>query len=179
MSYIYHMKPDPFEGTSLVPLNQMDVDSELYKRNIQKYKGREDLMSGVIPKLKCKWNDVVQFSALDPQIIIESLRKIRGDFEMVRKDYFKVHLGQILGRYEAVVFDRTLKQKKGLFQINDEEVEHLDRSYAEKSIVPRETTRYWESVKENGGVYLMFPYVPHILVKGTIDITEFEVCSIK
>ena len=36
MSFIYHMKPVPFEGDSLIPLNQMDKESDLYKGHARK-----------------------------------------------------------------------------------------------------------------------------------------------
>lgn len=42
------MIPVPFEGTSLIPLNQMDKKSDLYKGHARKYEGRDDLMKGVI-----------------------------------------------------------------------------------------------------------------------------------
>ena len=65
MSNIYHVMPDPFIGTSLIPLNQMDKKGELYKFHSEKYKGRENLMEEVIPLLNCRGNDVVQFSAIN------------------------------------------------------------------------------------------------------------------
>ena len=51
MSYLYHLKPIPFEGTSLIPLNMMDRNSSLYKIHAQKYVGRESLMEETIPIL--------------------------------------------------------------------------------------------------------------------------------
>lgn len=172
------MKPEPFIGTSLIPLNQMDKDGELYQRHAQKYVGREDYMQGIIPKLDCKWNDVVQFSAMDPQRIIQSMKEVRGDFKVLRKQYFKIHIDQILGKFDAVIFDRISKQKRGLFNIEDREVDYLNSSYQEIRKVPDKTIRYWEGIKANGGVYLLFPFIPHILVKGIIDTSEFEVCEL-
>ena len=179
MSYIYHMKPIPFEGTSLIPLNQMDKESDLYKGHARKYEGREDLMKEIIPKLNCKWNDVVQFSALDPQQIVNDLRKIKKDIKLVRTQYFKVHVDQILGKYDAVVFDRNKKQKKGDFSINKNEVILLDKSYQELEKVPQETLNFWNEVSRASGQYLWFAFIPHILVKAEIDTTDFEVCTLK
>ncbi len=81
MNYIYHLKPEPFEGTSLIPLNLMDKSSPLYLGHAKKYEGREELMLEIIPKLNCKWNDVVQFSALNPQIIVQELKKIHPELK--------------------------------------------------------------------------------------------------
>jgi hypothetical protein len=39
MSYIYHMKPEPFEGTSLIPLNSMDEESDLYRNMLRSMSG--------------------------------------------------------------------------------------------------------------------------------------------
>lgn len=178
MSYIYHMKPVPFEGTSLIPLNLMDKESDLYKGHARKYEGRKDLMEGMIPKLDCKWNDVVQFSALNPQQIVNHLREIEVGFKLVRNEYFKVHIDQIIGKYESVIFDRKKKQKKGDFSINENEVVLLDKSYKELQNLPKETLNFWNKVSREGGKYLWFAFIPHILVKGEIDTSEFEVCTL-
>ncbi|EQC45267.1 hypothetical protein [Bacteriovorax sp. Seq25_V] len=179
MSYIYHLKPIPFEGTTLVPLNQMDRDSELYKNHAKKYIGREKLMDVIIPKLNCKWNDVVQFSSIDPQVIVDHLREIEEDFKLMRLEYFKIHISQILGKYESVVFDRNKKQQNGDFTVHESDVVTLCESYEEIKNLPNETIEFWNNVKKEGGKYLWFAYIPHILVKGIIDTKDFQVCTIR
>ena len=42
VGYIYHLKPKPFEGKFLIPLNQMDKVSTIYKEQAKKYLGREE-----------------------------------------------------------------------------------------------------------------------------------------
>ena len=179
MSYIYHMKPVPFEGSSLIPLNQMNREGDLYKRHARKYKGREDLMDGVIPMLDCKWNDVVQFSALDPQLIVNQLKNIEEDFKLIRTEYFKIHIDQIIGKYDSFIFDRNKKQEKGDFTIQESEVDYLDNSYQELANVPRETNQFWNEVRRDGGKYLWFAFIPHVLVKGIIDTKDFEICTLE
>ncbi|MBT4790544.1 MAG: hypothetical protein HON90_03155 [Halobacteriovoraceae bacterium] len=180
MSYIYHLRPEPFEGTSLIPLNSMDKESDLYKGHAKKYTGREDLMDGTIPILNCKWNDVVQFSALDPQIIVNELIKHKENLKLIRLYYFKVHVKDIVSKYDAVVFDRKVSRGKGDFRIDESEVQYLsENSYQELSQVPQETIEYWKSVKADGGKFLWFPFVTHIMVKGIINIKGFELCELK
>lgn len=179
MQYLYHMIPNPMEGTNLIPLNSMDKDSELYKRHVKKYEGREDLMDAIIPKLDCKWNDVVQFSALDPQLIVNELREIQDDFKLNRCDYYKVSVDQILSNYQAVCYDRNTSRRKGTFDIIESEVKELDKDYVELQSVPVETKKYWKKVKNEGGKYLWFPFITHILVKGIIDTKGFEICTLK
>jgi hypothetical protein len=173
------MKPVPFEGTSLIPLNLMDKKSDLYEGHARKYKGREDLMNGIIPKLDCKWNDVVQFSALDPQLIVNQLKNIEEDFKLIRTEYFKIHVDQIIRKFDSVVFDRNKKQKKGDFTIHESEVVTLDNSYQELRNIPKETIQFWNEVKSEGGKFLWFAFIPHILVKGIIDTKDFEICTLK
>ncbi len=173
------MKPIPFVGNSLIPLNQMDRESDIYKHHVQKYNGREDLMKEMIPKLNCKWNDVVQFSALDPQQIVNQLRMIDPHFKLLRTEYFKVHIDQILEKYEAVIFDRKSKQSHGEFSIYEDEVTILNKSYQEIKNIPQETFTFWDEVSKHGGKYLWFAYIPHVLVKGEIDTTEFEIYTLE
>jgi hypothetical protein len=180
MSYIYHLKPRPFEGTALIPLNQMGKDSDLYKKHVAKYKGREDLMSEIIPKINCKWNDVVQFSALDPQVIVNELVKYHKDMKLLRVEYFKVHIKDILDNYEAVIFDRKNSKEKGDFGIDEDDTEYLrEGNYCELSSVPKATTDYWERMKVKGGKFLWFPFIPHIMVKGVIETSNFELCELR
>lgn len=179
MSFIYHLKPEPFEGKSLIPLNLMDKDSELYKGHVKKYFGRESLMEEIIPILNCKWNDVVQFSALDPQIIVNELIKINPELKINRPHYFKIRVKDIASRYEAVVFERK-KRERGDFTIKADEVLPLRESnFKELREIPSETISYWKDVKEHGGKYLWFPFVTHVFVKGIIDTTDFEICELK
>jgi hypothetical protein len=179
MSYIYHMKPTPLIGDKLIPLNQMDKEGQLYKKHSSKYMGREELMNVIIPQLKCKWNDVVQFSALDPQLIVDELRNYQPDLKIIRTEYFKIHVKQILTHYDAVCFDRDISRKKGSFSIMEKEVKKLSNEYQELSRVPLETINYWEKVKNEGGKFLWFPFITHVLVKGTVDVSNFSICNLK
>ena len=179
MSYIYHLKPEPFEGKSLIPLNQMDKASQVYKTQSKKYLGRESLMEQNIPLLNCKWNDVVHFSSLDPQIIINKLKEFETDLKILRPFYFKIPIKNIIEKYDAVVFDRK-KGVKGDFTIKEHEIGALcETSFQELYQVPDETINFWNYIKENGGKFLWFPFVPHVLIKGKVETSHFEICELK
>ena len=120
MKYIYHIIPNPFVGTKLIPLNEMDKESELYKGHARKYLGRESLTKQQIPILNCLWNDVVQFSAINPQLIVDELKNLNPNFQLKRLEYFKISLDEI-SSYDGVIFDRKSK-KKGSFEISEDEV---------------------------------------------------------
>ena len=178
MSYIYHLKPEPMEGSELIPLNLMSADSELYKGHALKYEGRESLMEEVIPILDCKWNDVVQFSALDPQLIVNELKKHEPELKLIRKEYYKIHVNEIIGKYDAVVFERKTPRIKKDFTIEDSELDVLDAKYKEIRSVPEATINCWKKAKREGDKLLWFPFIPHILVKGRIETSDFELCRL-
>ncbi len=178
MSYIYHLKPDPMEGSELIPLNMMCPESDLYKKHASKYVGRESLMKEMIPILDCKWNDVVQFSALDPQIIVDELKSFHSGLKLLRLQYYKIHVDDIIGNFDSIVFDRSQARKKKDFTIQDSEVEVLNKSYRELTEVPDATIKCWKKAKEEGGKLLWFPFIPHILIKGRIETSKFEICNL-
>lgn len=179
MKYIYHLKPEPFEGTSLIPLNLMDKSSVLYQSHIMKYVGREHLMEEIIPKLDCKWNDVVQFSALDPQVILSKLKEFQPELKLWRMEYFKIPIDKIIPMHEAVVFNRPTNKLKGDYSMHEKDIEWLTfNSYQELNEVPLATLNYWGEVRDNGGKFLWFPYIPHIFIKGMVDTSEFETCKL-
>jgi hypothetical protein len=35
--------------------------------------------------------------------------------------------------------------------------------------VPKKTSEYWERVKKDGGVFLMFPFITDVMVKAKVD----------
>jgi hypothetical protein len=163
------------EGKSLIPLNQMDKDKELFQGYSKKYIGREELIQQSFPLLNCLWNDVVQFSALDPRIIIKELRKYNEDLVLSRKSFYKFSVKDITSHYEAIVFDRDLTRKDKSFKVEAHEVRKLEvDSYKELEEVPKRTIEYWKKVKAEGGVFLMFPFITHVMVKGLVDTSLAE-----
>lgn len=179
MHYIYHLKPEPFEGKSLIPLNKMNKESQIYKNQAKKYLGREDLMEQNIPLLNCKWNDVVHFSSINPQMIVDKLKEFDTNLKVVRPYYFKIPIQHVIEKYDAVVFDRK-KREKGDFTIREDEVVSLQKTtFQELRKVPDETVKFWSSVRANGGKFLWFPFIPHIFVKGEVETSDFEICELK
>lgn len=176
MSYIYHLKPEPMLGHELIPLNQME--GELYQGHVKKYQGRESLIEQMIPILNCKWNDVVQFSALNPQIILDEIKKYQPDLKLWRPQCFKVHKDQIIGKYPAVLFNSDVNKQKGNYKITEKEISLFDEDYRELTEVPQKTLECWQDALETNGKLLWFPFITHILIHGIIDTTDFEVIKL-
>jgi hypothetical protein len=172
------MVPKPFLGTELIPLNDMDKESSLYKGHAKKYVGRENLTEQSIPLLNCLWNDVVQFSALDPQLIVDKLKVIQPDFQLFRREYFKVSVEEVESIYEGVLFDRRNSSKK-TYEIFPDEVKILNKeNYIELDKVPDETINFWKNAIEEKRPVLWFPYITHVFLKGRVDTSSFEICTI-
>jgi len=179
MNYFYHLVPDPFIGKELIPLNQMDKESELYISHARKYIGRESLMNEIIPRLSCKWNDVVQFSALDPQKIVDELKVLDPNFKLFRMKYFKIPVDEVEGKYPGVIFNRSINREKGNFQMDESEVSDLNsENYQELFEVPDLTKNFWKRAIEEGGKLLWFPYIPHILINSRVDTSDFDVLEL-
>ena len=70
-------------------------------------------------------------------------------------------------------------QQQVHFSISENEVAIFNKSYQEIEKVHQETLNFWNEVSRDGGKYLWFAFIPHILVKGEIDTTDFEVCTLK
>lgn len=176
--YLYHLIPDPFIGTNLIPLNQMDKTSDLYKINVQKYEERKELLNVNIPGLNCKWNDVVHFSSINPTLIAQELLKINPDQKFRRAQYFRIHIDQVVDEYKAVVFHRTDRNKR-TYKVDDSEITALAKdTYKELAAVPEATIEYWKDAKANNRPLLWFMHVPHILILGQVQTISFERCEL-
>ncbi len=176
--YIYHLIPDPFHGSRLIPLNQMDISSDLYKNHASKYKGREGLMKTMIPKLNCKWNDVIHFSCIDPMIVAREIKRINPDLILRRSQYFKIHIDQ-LSRYRPVIFTNNPKNKDDSFSILENEIiEFTKNTYKELVAVPDHTIEYWIRAKKNNQPLLWFAFMPHIFINGSVETSKFEVAEL-
>ncbi|OUR98607.1 hypothetical protein A9Q84_04110 [Halobacteriovorax marinus] len=173
------MIPDPFVGSELIPLNQMDKEGELYQSHARKYLGRESLMEEIIPKLNCKWNDVVQFSALDPQKIVNELKKIQPNISLARSKYFKISIDEVHELYSGVIFNKKVGKGRGNFKIDESEVVYLNKeNYQEIYEVPELTKIFWKRAIDQGGKLLWFPYIPHILINARVETSDFEVLEL-
>ncbi len=177
--YIYHLVPDPFQGSSLIPLNQMDPSSDLYKNHASKYKGRETLMDTLIPKLNCRWNDVIHFSCIDPMIVAREIKKINPDLKLRRAQYFKIHIDQLSAKYRPVIFTNNPQKKNDHFAILDSEIIELTKStYKELVAVPDHTVEYWIRAKKNNQPLLWFAFMPHIFINESVETSEFKVAEL-
>jgi len=179
MSFIYHVKPDRMFGNILYPLNALkEIDNETYDFHASKYKGRESLMEHKIPILDCLWNDVLHCSSIDLRIIYNAL--IKNGHKVRNMEFFKIPVGMLKDikfvkyKFEKEAFDRDKKQYRVL---TSEDIEPLTiDTHQETSDLPDKTIEWYRWCAEhNKGPRLLFRYIPHIFVKGSINTKELEV----
>lgn len=177
MRYLYHIVPKEMHGHVLKPLSELKQPyPELFKKLVERYKGRRYLLTRKLRKLNCRWNDVIHLSAVNPCKINEALLK-EGAYD----PYFIKKCYQInpflLDRSKTIVFwYRTFNRFLYRFvfrYINDNETDWFDPKEVKKyDYIPERTkATFKELIKKNKRV-LVFEYVPHIFFKGDIDVND-------
>jgi len=174
MNYIYHAAPEQMVGSLLMPLNQMQSSHpELYKLHSAKYKGRAEIMERRVPLLDCLWNDVVQFLPLDPQNVFDFQKQLGLIKNVSPIKFFKIDPG-ILDPTKTVVFFKTAPGEQNV------EVKWLrDVDLAKIQEVPEATINYYKSLIGTGERPFNYQFIPHLLYKGTVDVSKSSTISLR
>lgn len=175
MNYIYHWVPKDLRGNILFPLNILkDTQPDLYEKEAGKYVGREFVMQQRIPVLDCLWNDVLHFSSVHPSHIKEALIEA-GKTPPVDMEFFEIdpHLlnpeNTIVYLYKHITMADKLKENN-FTKYNPDEIKQY-------SSLPQETKDYYKETISQGKRPLLFHKVPHILFKGSLDISNLKKVS--
>lgn len=174
MQYIYHGMPENMQGKLLKPLNQMQADNpDLHKKYKKKYDDRKEILERRVPLLDCFWNDVVQFLPFHPRKIFE-LQAAMGLIPQVPNyKFFKVNL-ESLDSEKTVVF---LKDKPGEENVVFKWLSDIDFKSIQE--VPKATIEYYKTVVGTGELPFNYQFVPHVLYKGTVDVSSAKIISTK
>lgn len=176
MNYLYHKVPEGMQGSILYPLNMLkDTHPDIYQIEVKKYEGREHIKEQRIPLLNCLWNDVLHFSAVNPIHIKQALIDAgRGaDFIM---NYYQVD-PELIKQKDAVVY---LYAHDGINDKLSEKnfVPYDSHEVGKFSVMPQATKDYYKETISHGGRPLLYHRVPHILYRGTIDVTDLPIISV-
>ncbi len=173
MSYLYHAVPKNLEGNILYPLNTLkEKYQDIYDEHVSKYIGREHVTQQKIPILDCLWNDVLFFCAVNPKEIKEALIEA-GRNPNFTKQYYQVD-PKLIDPNNAVVWlfnhvdDKNKMNKENFVSYNPDEV-------ARFSVLPPATKDYYQKIISQGERPLLYYRIPHILYKGTLDITNLPI----
>jgi hypothetical protein len=166
-SYLYHIAPKDFKGTTLYPLNVLkDVHPDLYAAQNQKYDNREHVKKLFIPQLNCYWGDVLHFSAVPPDELVKALSK--AGFEK-KITYFEIDPGLLDPEKTIVYLNKVKEDKTNLAE--DDFVPFVASEVGKWGYIPDATIDYYRKKFERGEKPLLFLFVPHILYKGSLDVS--------
>jgi len=167
--YLYHQVPPTFFGWELVPLNHIKrFDYGLYKKYLQKYDGREDVIRTIIPKLNCVWSDVIFLTAISP----EEWRKMFDDVG---------HRVDTLRFYEIPLEKLDLDSTVVMNYNAHEEVTFswfYPRNITKIGYVPDKARTYFKETYATGELPFWHHLVPQILYRGTLNISGVRIITV-
>ena len=173
MNYIYHGVPSPMIGTKLVPLNKMPrYMSEIHSLHLSKYKGREEILNRKVPLLDCLWNDVVQFVPFNPRKIFELQVELKLISKVPDYKFFEINL-DVVDPKKTVVF---FKNRPGEENIIVKWIDDIDFEQIQE--IPQATINYFKSMIGAGEPPLNYQFVPHIVHKGTVEISNSKIITL-
>lgn len=170
MAFLYHGVPEKMKGHHLISLNEMfKTHQDLHDQYLEKYKGREEILERTIPLLGCVWNDVVQLLPLHPQKLFE-LQKESGLIESIPNySYFRIDSDELDADSTVVYFKTAPGEEnvivKWLKDVNLDELQNI----------PQPTMDYYKSSIGKKEPIFNYQFVPHVVFKGKIDISNSEI----
>lgn len=174
-NFLYHRVPEKMEGNILYPLNELkDVYEDAYAREVKKYEGREHVMEKIIPTLDAAWNDVLHFSPIHPSELKKALEEAGLNPQEMK--FYQIDPSLLDSRKTTIWLfkDGTNEEKMKPEQF----VAYTSSAVKEHSVLPQETKEYYGRMAETGQKHLTFIGIPHILHKGSIDISNLPVIAV-
>lgn len=160
-------------GDKLMPLNVMEGEySTLHQQYLKKYVGRERILKRTIPLLDCLWNDVVQFLPLHPRKVFELQVEMGIIPEVQPYTFYEIDIS-VLDPEKTVIFFKTAPGEKQVVVrwLKDVDWESLQA-------IPQETKDYYKTCVTSGELPFNYQFVPHILYKGTVDVSQANIITL-
>jgi hypothetical protein len=170
--YVYHIKNNDFRGKYIYSLSELqDIYPDLYKKEVKKYKGRENHPEIKIDIIDAKWKDCINLSTLNPMKIfqLEELLGTPGYKTSNNAEIFQFNIKDLSDLTMCLYDDnKSPKNKDAYKKVNE-------KSYKETQFVPPETTKYFAECKMKNEYPLLFGNVTHLLVFGKIPINKAKI----
>ncbi len=169
---LYHMVPKDMKGDKLVPLSKLkEMDTDLYIKEISKYKDREHLVEQKIPTLKeATWADVLNFSPVHPAIVQEALAKHGG--KLNSDEFFEID-PNLLDKENTTLFLHKYNDVERKLE-DDNFIEYNPNQLSLYSELPQSTKDYYEQMEKLGQEPKPYHKIPHILHQGELDIKNIK-----
>jgi len=166
MPPLFHFVPSPMAGTVLYPLNELkQLEPEIWRREVAKYDGREQLLEMPIPPLGCLWNDVLHLSIVHPREIVAELEA--AGVEPLRRRFFEFDAG-VFDPERTVIF---LNRPTDVAARSDDsqwlpfESANLDRLVE----LTEPTRRYNRECAMRRERPRLFAHLPHVFYRGALE----------
>lgn len=140
---------------------------------MRKYAGREYLTRYRIPILDCLWNDVLFLFAVNPKEIIDAL-VAAGGTPFIKMSCYKID-AEFIDPKKAVIYLHIYED--GIDGANERNfVSYKPQEAVKLSVMPESTKDYYVEMLGRGKwPPLVFHKIPHILYKGTFDVSQSEI----
>jgi hypothetical protein len=178
--YLYHGVPDNIAGTHLHPLNTMknpeklEIEEEIkealkkvYEAEMGKYQSeyRRTIPNKEIPPLNCTWGDVLQFSPVHPALLKEALEL--QEFHPQEMKFYQIDPALLSSENTTIYLFNDDKNAPDKFA-----------KLEEFSKLTQETKDHYRLAKEEGTKPFLFVGVPHVFLKGSLDVSNLPVIII-
>jgi hypothetical protein len=160
-----------------MPLNKLKLaHPDLYIQYSEKYKDREFVMQRKIPILNCLWNDVIQFSPVEPDKIKSALLSV--GFYWHPKSWYKFDTNILgLSPDNAAIWDFPVgHEAEDELQIRDMRA-FTPEAMHNLTELPEAALAVYQQAKVNGEKPLLFKHIPHIFIKGEVEIASGEIIT--
>jgi hypothetical protein len=160
-------------GETLFPLNKLEaINPTVHASAIRKYDYRKTLLDVRDSILSNLWNDYIFTLAVNPRLISDEYDKARLRNPIKGKRFFKID-------------SKALDQEKLLiYWMNGESVDDISNwkkfkelSFWEKRSLLKPTRGFVRCINGEGS-RIIYPYTPHVMYHGNIDITNSELIEI-
>lgn len=163
---VYHLVSPNMVGTVLYPLNQLKEQlPDVYQDEVRKYRGREETKQFRIDPLDCVWNDVIHLSPIHPQTLTDAFANLGAErhFEAFEIPVTSLELSH------AVLYPYTEEEGQPMtFTSFDPD------QLADLRDLPQRAIDYYRHMLSQNKRPLLYHCVPHILYKGTIDVSDLN-----
>jgi len=162
------------QGVVLYPLSSLKGKyPAIFAQENEKYVGREGLAQQKIPVLNCSWNDVIFVAPIEPSKVFEAMI-LAGLSPDPEKLWYKIPINDV--KHLPMVWYSYPGTSEGDFGIHAQDVALVDpEKYQELSEVPPNTIEYYEEVAQKGEKPFLFHLIPHMFIKGAVDVSNAEI----
>jgi hypothetical protein len=167
------------QGNVLYPLFTLkEKFPALFESEIKKYDDhpkRKELPFKSIGKLNCQRGEVLHFSPIHPSLIFQALKSVFPDGNRSVK-FYKIPIMKTKG-FPVAYFDMN----RDGYEFGKEDPDHVfdlvaPEEYNELRIVPPQAYEFFNEWKERGERGApAWGKIPHIFVKGSIDVSGCEI----